>query len=240
MKKINALIVDDEKGVRELLILLIEKHCKNINIIGEAGDVDTAYNEIKNKKPELVFLDVQMPKGDGFSLLNKFSERTFDVIFTTSYGEYAIWAFKADAVDYILKPYDIIELQKAVKKVIDKRILLNYVKPKEDIYINVHNKDQVQSINAKDVVSLEAQNNYTLITKADGQKHLISKVLNDFEELLRSGKSFVRIHRSILINSSYIKTYSKISPFTITMINETKFEVSRRKRTEVLDILKQS
>lgn len=238
MDKITALIIDDEKGVRELLSLLIEKHCKNINIVGEANDVDTAYSEIINKKPNLIFLDVLMPKGDGFSLLSKFGNRDFDVIFTTSHAEFAVSAFKANALDYLLKPYDIEELKESVKKVTDKRRLLSAITLKEEIYIAVHKNDRVQNINAKTIISLEAQNNYTLITTVDGQKHLVSKVLNDVEELLSPLKIFIRIHRSVVVNSAYVKTYSKIAPYTITLTNETEYEISRRRRAEILDVLK--
>jgi two-component system LytT family response regulator len=238
MENITALIVDDEKGVRELLGLLIEKHCKNISVIGEANDADTAFIEIQNKKPDLVFLDIQMPRGNGFSLLDKFTDRDFDVIFTTSYAEYAVSAFKANALDYLLKPYDIEDLKKSVQKVTDKRRLLNSAIQKEDIYIAVHKNDLVLNINAKTIISLEAQNNYTLIITNDGEKHLISKVLNDVEEQLSPLKIFIRIHRGIIVNSAYIKTYSKMSPYSITLTNEACYEISRRRRAEILDILK--
>jgi two-component system, LytTR family, response regulator len=238
MEKINALIVDDEKGLRELLRFLLEKYCKNVNIVGEANDIEAAQTEIAAKSPDLVFLDVQMPKGDGFSLLNKFSERNFDVIFTTSYAEYAIGAFKVNAVDYLLKPYDIDELKKAVQKVSDKKSLLHSAKIKEDIHISVHKNDRVENVNARDIISLEAQDNYTLIISRQGQKHLVSKVLGEVEEVVAPLNTFIRIHRSVVINSSFIKTYSKTSPYTITMINDTSYEISRRRRAEILDVLK--
>lgn len=238
MKKITAILVDDEKGVRELLRLLIEKHCPEIELIGEASDPEIAYEEIVEKKPDLVFLDIQMPKGDGFSLLKKFGKPSFDVIFTTSYGEYAVWAFKVEAVDYLLKPYDSNDLKKAVDKVIRKRALFGNDKKSEDIFIQVHKNDKVEKLDAKQIIALEAQNNYTLIFTSDGQKHLTAKVLSDIEEGLRATGTFIRIHRSVVINSTFIKSYSKVPPYTVVMCNDEAYEISRRRRSEILEILK--
>jgi two-component system LytT family response regulator len=238
MQKLNALVIDDEKGVRELLKLLIEKHCPQINLIGEAKDADEAYEEIRSKNPDLIFLDIQMPKGDGFSLLKRFEETDFDVIFTTSFGEYAVWAFKVDAVDYLLKPYDAEDLKKAVEKVIRKRGLLEASKKQEDVFISVHKNDKVEKVYARNIISLEAQNNYTLITTSDGQKHLTAKVLSDLEESLSSSGTFIRIHRSVVVNGPYIKSYSKVPPYTIVMENDVPYEISRRRRSEILDLIK--
>jgi two-component system, LytTR family, response regulator len=238
MHKLNAIVIDDEKGVRELLKLLIEKHCPHIQVVGEARDADEAFKKITEKHPDLVFLDIQMPKGDGFSLLKRFARIDFDVIFTTSYGEYAVWAFKVDAVDYILKPYDVNDLKKAVDKVVRKRDLLGSGRKNEEAYIQIHKNDKVEKIYAKHIISLEAQNNYTLITTEDGQKHLTAKVMADLEEALSTAGSFIRIHRSVVVNSPFIKSYSKVPPYTIIMQNDVPFEISRRRRSEILDILK--
>jgi two-component system LytT family response regulator len=238
MRKLRAVVVDDEKGVRELLKLLIKKHCPMVEIVGEAKDTEEAYEEICEQRPDLVFLDIQMPRGDGFSLLKKFEKVPFDVIFTTSYGEYAVWAFKVEAVDYILKPYDVNDLKKAVDKVVRKRELTHPEKKKDDIYIAVHKNDKVEKLLAKHIISLEAQNNYTLILTDDGQKHLTAKVLSELEEALSPAGTFVRIHRSVVVNSPFIKSYSKIPPYTIVMSNDVPYDISRRRRSEILDLLK--
>lgn len=238
MHKLNAIVIDDEKGVRELLKLLIEKHCPQIHVIGEAKDADEAFEMIREKQPELVFLDIQMPKGDGFSLLKRFDKINFEVIFATSYGEYAVRAFKVDAVDYLLKPYDVNDLKKAVDKVLRKKELLESGKKHEEVYIQIHKNDTVEKIYAKHIISMEAQNNYTLITTDDGQKHLTAKVLADLEEVVSTTGSFIRIHRSVVVNSPFIKSYSKVPPYTIVMQNDVPFEISRRRRSEILDILK--
>ncbi|MCE3226764.1 MAG: DNA-binding response regulator [Bacteroidetes bacterium] len=236
MADIRALIVDDEKGVRELLRLLLERNCKNVLILDEANDIDSAYEKILEHKPDLVFLDVQMPKGNGFELLEKFTEIDFEIVFTTSYKEFAIPAIKVNAIDYLLKPYDVEELKLAVEKVIKKR-LLNPVSKKE-IYVNVHKSDKVEKVKASDILALEAQSNYTNISTVEGQKHLISKSLNDLEELLSPLENFIRINRSIIINHSFIKSYSKAYPFTIVMDNNSEYEISRRRRSEIISILK--
>jgi two-component system LytT family response regulator len=238
MIKITAIIVDDEKGVRELLKLLIQQNCPEVKILAEAGEVDSAYKEIIHHKPDLVFLDIQMPKGDGFSLLKKFDKPPFSVIFTTSYGEYAIWAIKANAVDYLLKPYDIAELKLAVQKVAARKESQGIEKPNSEVYIQVHVNDKVEQLNAKEIVSLEAQNNYTLITTSANQKYLVAKVLSDIHDEVSGLNSFIRIHRSTVINTRFIKNYSKVPPYTIRLNNDQAFEVSRRKRSEILEILK--
>lgn len=231
-------MVDDEKSVRELLCFLLEKHCPQIEIIGEAHDVDSAFAEINAKKPELVFLDIQLPKGDGFSLLKKFGSVFFEVIFTTSFAEYAIPAFKVKAIDYLLKPYDINELKAAVQKAETQIGLLKNASQRADLSITVHRNDKVEHINARSILYLEARDNYTLLSLISGEKFLVPKSLNDHQSVLESLSCFIRIHRSAIINTSYIKSYSKIIPYTITMQNDACFEISRRRRTEVLDLLR--
>jgi two-component system LytT family response regulator len=238
MKKLSALLVDDEKGVRELLRHLIEKHCPELNIIGEAGDADAAYELIISLKPDLVFLDIQMPRADGFSLLRRFENPDFDVIISTSYAEYAIWAFKANAVDYLMKPYDIKELKEAIKKVVTKRELVQAAKQNTDIFLWAHKKDNVEQISAKSILYLEASNNYTQVVTSNNEKYMLSKVLADVEELLSSSSSFIRINRSIILNRHYIKNYTKNPPYTITLENDLSFEISRRRRSEIMELLK--
>ncbi len=237
MKKITAIIVDDEKGVRELLKLLLAKHCEEVNLLGEAGDSETAFELINLKHPDLVFLDIKMPKENGFTLLQRFEKPNFEVIFTTSYAEFAIPAIKANALDYLLKPYDVEELKMAVEKVLEKKIK-SVNSPPSEINIKVHNNELVEQVNAKLVISFEAQNNYTTLTLIDGRKYIVAKVLNDFEELVKPLNCFLRIHRSVIINKNNIKNYSKSAPYTITLTNSVVFEISRRKRAEIIEILK--
>lgn len=238
MRKISAVIVDDEAGVRELLSLLLYKHCKNIDIVAEEKDVESAYEVILKKKPDLVFLDIQMPKATGFDLLAKFQERNFEVIFTTSYAEHAIAAFKVNALDYVLKPYDIEELKLAVEKAGQRITQKDAIKKKEEIFLTVHKNERVENINVQNILSLEAQNNYTLITTNDNQKHMISKVLSAIELEIEALGKFIRINRSVAINTTFIKTYSKTAPYTITLTNDASFEISRRRRSEILELLK--
>jgi two-component system LytT family response regulator len=238
MKRIKAIVVDDEEIVRELLKLLLERHCPQVELIGEAHSIESAYREIKEKKPELVFLDIQMPKGDGFSLLKKFDRIFFEVIFTTSYNEYAIQAIKVQAVDYLLKPYDIKELKSAVQKVIDRLNLVQNTRQKDEVFIQIHKNDKVETINSKNILFLEAKENYTLVTTMNEEKYLVARTLSDFNELLSATNSFIRIHRSVIVNMSFIKSYSKVPPYTIVMDDETAFEISRRRRGEIIDILR--
>jgi two-component system LytT family response regulator len=237
VKKINAVIIDDEKGVRELLCLLLEKHCPEVTIVGEASTIEKAYEEICALQPNLLFLDIKMPRGSGFALLQKFEKRDFEVIFTTSYAEYALPAIKANATDYLLKPYDANELKIAVEKAQHKLELINKLKS-DEISIQVHINNKVEQINAKDILWLEAQNNYSQITMVDNTRHVVAKVLADVEAILKPLNYFLRIHRSIIVNRNFVKSYSKVPPYYIVLTNDETFEVSRRKKAEIIEALK--
>jgi two-component system LytT family response regulator len=238
MKKIEAIIVEDEKGVRDLLNLLIKKYCPQVKVVGLAGDIETAFRKINEKKPDLVFLDVQMPRGNGFDLLKKFDTVSFDVVFTTSHNHYALQALKAEAIDYLLKPFDIVELNSAVEKVIKKRKSFDGDKENPGLFIQVHKNDIVEKIDIKEVVSFEAKSSYTVITTYSNDKFIVARVLAEFEELTRPLNCFLRIHRGVLVNCNSIKSYSKTPPYMVTLSNNKPYEISRRKRSEVMEILK--
>ena len=247
---VSAFMVDDEKHSREVLKSLIAEFCPGIEIKGEADRVEKAYEQIIESKPDLVFLDVQMPTGSGFELLKKFEEVPFDVIFVTSYDQYAINAIKFSALDYLLKPVDIEQLKNAALKAqknLDNKLknnmqvvnLLQSVDPEvEDKKIAVHVKDIVRLVRIRDIVYIEADINYSIVYTLEGCKVTVSKTLKEFEEYFEGFDHFIRIHKSIIINTAHIRHYSKGSPFIIQMINGTSFEASRRKKGEVLERLK--
>lgn len=239
--KINYLIIDDEKNSREVLKKLLNPFCDNFNFLGEATNIDSAFELINTLKPNLIFLDIQMPGGDGFSLLRKFEgEIDFEIIFITSYDQYAINAIKANATDYLLKPIDTFELEnsldKARKKILERMALLQ--NKSMDKKFTVHYGDKVKIIMGSEISHIEADGRYSNIFTSDGQKYTTPKNLKDIEEFFGSDSELVRINKSLTINISEISEYSKGDPFIIKLNSGNSFEVARRKKAEVLRLLK--
>jgi two-component system LytT family response regulator len=248
---LRAFLVDDEKNSREVLKALIAEFCPAVTIAGEAESVEKAYEQILTCKPDLVFLDVQMPTGNGFELLKKFSPAPFDVIFVTSYDQYAINALRFSALDYLLKPVDIQQLKDAVQRAeqnsgrreqrhLQVTNLLQSVDPTvTEKKIAFHVNDTVRLVSTKDILYIEGDVNYSTVYTREGDKFTSSKTLKEFEEYLTGFDHFIRIHKSVILNSFHIHHYSKGSPFIIQMVNGVSFEASRRKKGEVLERLKQ-
>ena len=248
--KLTAIIVDDEKSSREVLTNLIESFFKEIELLGEAENVDDAFKLIHTKKPQLVFLDIQMPRQSGFNLLKKFEELPFEVIFVTSYDQYAINAIKFSALDYLLKPVEVKDLKETIsraKKSIALKtksnvqivnLLRNLEIDAKGKQIAVHAGEKVKLLNEKDIVFIEADGRYSIITTTTNERFTTPKYLKDFEEYLGSESDLIRIHKSAMINVKHIKEYSKGEPCTIEMINGTEFEVARRKKVEILERVK--
>lgn len=243
-------IVDDEKNSREVLKELISQFFIEGKIVGEASNIEDAFLKINSQKPDLVLLDIQMPTGNGFNLLKKFEDVFFDVIFITSYDQYAINAIKFNALDYLLKPVDINLLKSALDKAFQslnrKRIKkIQYINLLNDIEnvsptekkIVIHEKETVKLLKVTDVMYFEGDINYTYIyTKTE--RYTSSKNIKEFEEYLSNNTNFVRSHRKYIINMNYIVSYSKGEPFYLIMENGSQLEASRRKKAEVLEKLK--
>lgn len=250
VNKIKAIIVDDEVKGREVLKSLLQNLFSEIELVGEAENVENAFELVNKVKPELVFLDIQMPRVSGFSLLKKFEEIPFEVIFVTSYDEYAINAIKFNALDYLLKPVEVKELKEAVnkaKKTIGAKqrsnaqmvnLLLSLNTKPSDKKVAVHVGEKVEMLNATDIAYIEADGSYCTIFAKDKEKYTTAKFLKDFEDYFGEESDFVRIHKSCLINVAYIKNYSKGEPCFIEMTDGNTFEVARRKKQEVLEKLK--
>lgn len=241
MKKINAIIVDDEPNARSLLQNFINDHCPNIQIIDQAEDVKSAVKIINKNQIDLVFLDVEMPNENGFALFDYFNKPTFETIFCTAYSQYAINAFEVSAVDYILKPIGITKLKEAVEKVILKKSF-NFPKTnigilKENLLenkikkIGVHIGDGIVFMDLNDILYFEADGSYTTIHHKNG-KNLAVKKIKHFEDLLASDTRFFRIHRSYFVNITLIKKYSKKDGLSITYDDKILLPISREKKEE--------
>lgn len=235
--KIKTIIIDDELKAREILKKLIASYCPAIEIVGEANTIESGIQIISQCQPDLVFLDIHLDTQNSFDLLSKIDASTFDIVFTSGHSEYGVSAFKVNAIDYLLKPIDSDDLEIALEKVLDKRKLMENQKD-ESISIPVHINDLVEYIDSSTICALEADNNYTQIFTLESKKYLASKTLRDIEEILKETNQFIRIHRSICVNTKCISSYSKTEPFEITMVNGNVYEISRRKKGEILAVLK--
>ncbi len=247
--QIITLIVDDEANSRNVLKKLLTEH-ESIKVVDVAADVDEAFMKINAYKPQLVFLDIQMPKSNGFNLLKKFESVPFEVIFVTSYDKYAINAIKFSALDYLLKPIELSDLKiaidKAVKTIEDKEnksaLVINLLHNLEtditDRKIAIHSNDKVKMISELQITYIEGERRYSNIYTTNGETYLTAKYLQDFEEYFSENSSFIRINKSFIINARHIKHYTKGDPFIIEMIDGKAFDVARRKKTEVLEKIK--
>lgn len=250
-KKLNAIIVDDEQDGREVLFQLLGKYAPNVTVVGEAEDADIACKLIDELRPHLVFLDIQMVGKNGFSVLETCGEIDFEVIFVTSYEQYAITAIKFNALDYLLKPLDVDELKLAIEKAVKridsrleyeeriKNLLKDLERNQAPTKIAVHLNDSVYIVNLNEVMYVEADGNYCRIVMEQKQVYLVTRMLKELEEYLGPQSFFVRISKSVLINMDFIVKYSKGEPCILTLKDNQHFEVSRRKKQEILDKLKQ-
>ena len=241
---ITAIIVDDEAKGRLALRQKLKNYCPNVTIIAEAVDGIEALSAIDKHHPQLIFLDIEMPKMNGFEMLNTIKEKNFHIIFTTAYDQYAIKAIKYAAFDYLLKPIDIEELKTAVARA-DISEAQQTKKQIELLQQNIqHPKKQLNKLaiptleglffyDINDVVHLEANSNYTNIYFNNKTKIIASKTLKEFEELLPED-IFFRTHHSHLINLNYIKRYIKGDGGQIELQNGNFVDVSRRKKEEFL------
>jgi len=246
---IRAIIVEDEKKSRETLRGLINRYCsKDVMVVDEAEGVVSGINSIKNFHPDLVFLDIQMPDGSGFKLLESIPHIDFDVIFTTAFDQYAIKAIKYSALDYLLKPIEPDDLLQAIEKVnrrnfrsqIDQniRVLLDNYRNQfeEPRKIVLSTSDKIHVVDVDDIIRCESDNYYTKFFFKDGKTLLISKTLKEHELLLKE-HNFIRPHKSHLINIKYIKSFIRADGGYIMLTDSSRIPVSRRKRERILDII---
>lgn len=251
-KRITAIIIDDETQSRFVLRTLITQNFPDIEMLGEAANVEEGYRLVSALKPQLVFLDIQMPKSDGFTLLKQFEQVPFEVIFVTSFDQYAIRAIKFNALDYLLKPVEVSDLENAILKAKERIALkqnnqpqiINLLRSLEDPdnqSISVHTADSVRMIAEHSIISIMSDGNYCTIRTDSNDRFVTTRRMIDFEEYFdHEHSAFVRISRRHIINTKKILKYSKGDPCIIEMTNEEIFEVSRRRKTEVLNKLKNS
>lgn len=240
----RTLLVDDEVHNCELIETLLHYHMPGeIEVVAHAYSVDQAAEIIRNQHIELLFLDIQMPGKNGFELLQLFPQPEFELIFITSFDNYALPAIKADAIAYLLKPVDVQELKRAVAKALKIRLLRTITNEglpvaQPTLTIPVHDGGNVIYLNIDDIVWFAAEGRYTRITLSMKQDYLVPKNLKTIEDALGADSSFLRINRSVILNIAFVREYSKSEPFSLILKNGDSFDVSRRKRKEILMKLK--
>ncbi len=251
----TAVIVDDEKRARTFLKGHINAYCPEVKIVAEAENVSSAIKVIREFNPELVFLDIKMPDGTGFDVIERLraneegQDLRFKIIFTTAFDQYAIKAIKFSALDYLLKPIDPEELVESLKKnkmnlvtnnVNDSvDVLIGNLKQLNDsnkrIVLNTSNKAYIYPIN--EIIRCESSGSYTIFYVKNEEPLLISKSLGETEELLKDHQ-FERIHKSHLINLNYMRAFIKNDGGFVEMQNGDKIPVSNRKREYLMQLLK--
>jgi two-component system, LytTR family, response regulator len=241
----TAIIVDDELHCREVLRIMLEMHCPDVDLLQECEDGFIAIEAINRLNPDIVFMDIEMPGMNAFDTLQQLDNIEFQVIFTTAYDQYAIKAIKFSALDYLLKPIDADELIAAVAKASEQKVQVQNVQlqqlqhslqnPDNDFKLMISTNEGPYFIPTDDILFAEGQNNYTHFHLSRQRKLVASKTLLEFENLL-SDHGFMRVHKSFLVNFKYVERYLSKNG-TLLLTNGNEVEVSRRRKDEVLNSL---
>jgi two-component system, LytTR family, response regulator len=244
MKNINCIIIDDEANNIEILSSLLAKNCVGINIIATALNADKGIDLIEKHKPDLLFLDIQMPGKSGFDLLKSLPRINFEIIFITAFDQYGIQAIKFSALDYLLKPVIINELKSAVQKAREKIIakqknasienLLDYMSSgqKGIPKIALPTLTETRYVKVDDILRCEASDNYTSFYLQNNEKILVCKTLKEYAELL-GPHNFIRTHQSHLVNINFVKSLLKEDGGMLLLTNSDKVPISRQNKESV-------
>jgi two-component system LytT family response regulator len=243
--KLRSIIVEDEETSREILKNYLNKYCPNVEVLDEASNVEEALLLIRNNDLDLVFLDVEMPYGNAFDLLDKVGDRNFETVFVTAYNHYAIDALNAHASYYLMKPISIDELIKAVDYVVEIKEKENALQdqvlvPKTNSVngkITIPQQDGFQVLETANILYCKADDNYTEIYLNNNKKILVSKTLKYFEEAL-SNSSFARVHKSYLVNVNEVIKYVKGKGGSVILSNGKEVMVSASKKSDLLSFFK--
>lgn len=246
--KLTAVIIEDEQKARRILETLIDENCPNVQVVALAEDVPHGVKAIIKHKPDLVFLDIELPGFSGFELADFIDEVNFEIIFTTAYSQYALKAFEMSAVDYLLKPIQIVQLKAAVDKAIKRKgtnskekleVLKANLSPNGSKKIALPIADGFLFVEQDELVYLEADNTYTTIYFTNGNKMLVSRSLREFVDLIAS-PDFYKPHRSYYINLNHIRQYSKQDGGSLIMNNGHTIYIARDKKSEFLEMMQKS
>jgi two-component system, LytTR family, response regulator len=245
---IKALIIDDELAAANVLRLMVERYVPEITDLRLATRLDEARSLINQFQPDIVFQDIVMPEKNGFEFLSELKQVNFELIFTTAYDEYAIKAIKFSALDYLLKPINVEELQSAIARFIEKRnqqldsdsriknLLENLEQKKESNFkLAIPTVSGALFFSPSEIIRLEGEGNYTRFFLKNAQKHLSARTIKDYEEILVE-HNFLRIHKSHIVNKKYIQSYLKEG--IVVLHDNTNLPVSRQRRVAIAGALK--
>jgi two-component system LytT family response regulator len=244
---IKAIIIDDEQNCIDSLLFDLQKHCKEVDILETCTNPKQGILAIKKHKPDLVFLDVQMPWMSGFEMLELMDKIDFVIIFTTAFDQFAAKAFRISAIDYLLKPIHINDLKDAIRKATEKilknsgtdnitNLLQNIKKPEVNQRIAVPGREGYEFIEAGNIIYAKAEGSYTHIFLNDKRKLIVSKTLSDIEEMLPT-EHFQRIHHSTLVNLSHVTHLFKTDGGFVVLDNGEKLVVSKSKKDSLMERL---
>lgn len=241
----KVILIDDEVIANETLTLMINDFLPDVEIVGVARSAIEARKLIALQKPDLIFLDIEMPGEDGFDLLRSLSKIEFQIIFVTAYNQYAIQAFKFSAVDYLVKPVKITELLDSVKRaraltehreISDYRMLLENIQSKKPSKIALNTNDGREYINVDDIIQIEGDVNYSRLILTDKRVILASKTLKIFEDML-SGHGFFRTHKSSLVNLKYVKRILSRDGLAVEMADGSQAMLSLASKEEFIQLM---
>lgn len=246
---LKAIILDDEQESINALTLKLDMVCPEVEVIWAETNPLLVLKSVAQKECDILFLDVEMPELNGFGFLKALPQRNFEVIMVTAYSGYAIKAFKANALDYLLKPVDADELRDAVNKVQLKKTqshqLEHQIEKLSDIIsrqhpgkIALHAAKEIHFVNHNQIVHITGENNYSVFHLVGGTKVVVTKTLKDYEEAL-TGYNFFRIHKSHIINIDYMVKLNKNNAFSVIMSDGTEIEISTRRKADFLYMLGQ-
>ena len=244
---IRCILIDDERNALEMMEWLIKTYCPQVEIVDMCTSAQQGIESINAHKPDVIFLDIEMPRMNGFDMLEQFDKLFFDVVFCTAYDQFAIKAFKYSALNYLLKPVDPEDLKATIAR-IEERKSIPSKEQFELLFQNIHQPvkstpqrialttgDGMIFVPTTDIIYCEAESNYTSVVLANGKKVVVSKVLKDIDEAV-SGPDFCRVHSSFLINVNRIKKYVRGDGGYLIMDDDTNISISRNRRQEFMEL----
>jgi two-component system LytT family response regulator len=243
---IRVVIIDDETDSIESLKMLIDKYCPDFKVIGTANNIEEAAHQIIINQPDLIFLDVEMPDGTGFDLLKMIKTRNFDIVFITAHNKYALNAIKHSALDFLLKPFDVKEFLVTVERIrtndknksVNYEILLENLRQQTPKKLIVASSKGYEYIPVETIVRIESERSYARIFLINGRVLMVSKCLNDYQNMLDS-TTFFRIHNSHLINLNHVVMFIRTDGGYVEMTDKSKIPISRSKKDIFIQVMQQ-
>lgn len=239
---LRTILIDDEPDNVRLLALQLERHCPQVDVVAQVTTAEEGLRDIRTLRPDLVFLDIEMPRMNGFQLLEQLEEIPFALVFVTAYDQFALKAFRFSALDYLLKPVDLAELQSAVRKAERRQhpdprqleLLRSQYRGTPPSKIAVPQQNGVTFVELNEIIYAEADSNYTKLILSNGRSHLLTKTLREVQEVLEA-RNFLRVHRQYLVNLDHIKRYVRGEGMYLVLSNDASIPVARNQKDRLVE-----